>query len=375
METRRRVKYGAIAVIWTVFALCVTGQNYAFRMMLGKPIDWLRVFSTTAIYSYLWAIFTPVVVWLSRRFPLERRSWIQNLLLHIGLAAAFGTIIKVTYELLVYALHGPIRGVFTQSRIVRSVWEMIDYEMMIYGIILLIDHGIRYYQQYQEGQLRASQLETRLAHAQLQALKMQLDPHFLFNTLHTVSELVHEDAEAAERMIVRLSELLRLSLENAGTQEVTLRKELDFLERYLEIEKIRYEERLTVNFDIDPAALDARVPNLILQPLVENAIRHGIGSCAAGGEVSIHASTDGSRLELEVFDSGSGMFDRTQPIREGVGIANTRARLERLYGTAHQFVLRHGTRGGLECHITMPLITAEPAPEVRITGSPLHVHG
>jgi LytS/YehU family sensor histidine kinase len=172
-----------------------------------------------------------------------------------------------------------------------------------------------------------------------------------------------------------LSELLRLSLDNSGTQEVALRKELDFLERYLEIEKIRFESRLAVHFDIDPAALEARVPNLILQPLVENAIRHGIGSNAGGGEVSIRARRDGSRLELEVFDSGSAAFHPMQPIREGVGIANTRARLERLYGTAHQFVLRQGTRGGLECHIPMPFLSSEQRTEPRMIDTPLQVHG
>jgi signal transduction histidine kinase len=323
MQTGRRVKYGTIAGIWTLFALCVTGQNYAVLSLAGKPVSWLQAFSVTAAYSYLWAAATPIVLWLSRRFPLERRSWVPNSLLHIGLALVFGIFIKLTFELIVFAIHGELRGPLTSSRLMRSIGEMLDYEMMLYGIIVLIDHGVGYYQRYQQGRLRESQLETQLAQSQLQALKMQLDPHFLFNTLHTISELVHEDPEAAERMIVRLSELLRLSLENAGTQEVPLRKELDFLERYLEIEKIRFEDRLSVRFDIDPGALDARVPNLILQPLVENAIRHGIANSAEGGSVSIVARRDGTRLELEVSDTGSGTSNPMLPVREGVGIANT----------------------------------------------------
>jgi sensor histidine kinase YesM len=375
MQTARRVKYGTIAGFWTLFALCITGQNYAVLALAGKPVSWLQAFSVTASYSYLWAAATPIILWLSRRFPLERRSWVPNTLLHIGLALFFGVAIKLTFEFIIFAIFGELRGPLTTSRLMRSIGEMLDYEMMLYGIIVLIDHGIGYYQRFQQAQLREAQLETRLAQSQLQALKMQLDPHFLFNTLNTVSELVHEDAEAAERMIVRLSELLRLSLENSGTHEVPLRKELDFLERYLEIEKIRFETRLSVKFDIDPGTLDARVPNLILQPLVENAIRHGIGNSAEGGAVSIVARRENMRLELEVSDTGAARVDPMLPIREGVGIANTRARLERLYGTAQQFVLCRGAHGGIECRITMPLLAPADATNTPALKAPAHAHG
>ena len=160
-----------------------------------------------------------------------------------------------------------------------------------------------------------------------------------------------------------------------ATQKVPLRKELDFLERYLEIEKIRFESRLSVEFDIDPGVLDARVPNLLLQPLVENAIRHGIGNSAEGGMVSIVARRAGTRLELEVTDTGAATMNPMLPVRKGVGIANTQARLERLYGSAHQFVLRQGTRGGIECRITMPLLSQEPGIDKPSLPAPVHAHG
>src|SRR5262249_5377631 len=160
---------------------------------------------------------------------------------------------------------------------------------------------VEYYARYQEGRVRASRLETRLAQAQLNALKMQLHPHFLFNTLHSISSLVNEDPEAAEAMIARFSELLRLSLENTGAEEVPLSQEVEFIERYLEIEQIRFEDRLHIHFDIDPQTLDARVPNLILQPLVENAIRHGIAE-NSGGRVEVRSRLVEGKLLLQVLD-------------------------------------------------------------------------
>jgi two-component system LytT family sensor kinase len=186
--------------------------------------------------------------------------------------------------------------------------------------------------------LKASQLQAQLAQSQLQALKMQLHPHFLFNTLHAISSLMRRDVEAAERMIARLSDLLRLTLENVGAQETSLRQELEFLERYLEIEQTRFRDRLQVKMEIEPETLDARVPNLILQPLVENAVRHGVTPHAGPGLIN-----------------GAGLPDaRRAQIKEGVGWANTRARLEQLYGADHLFDLSNRDEGGLVVSLTIP---------------------
>ena len=235
----------------------------------------------------------------------------------------------------------------------------------VYALLLLLHHSVNYYKRFREGELRASHLETRLARAQLQALKMQLHPHFLFNTLHSISALVHKDPEAADRMIARLGDFLRLTLENSGAQEVTLEKELAFLRCYLEIERIRFHDRLTTRVDVDPRALDSLVPNLILQPIVENAIRHGVAPRSTPGHVEILAKQNDGTLRIEVKDNGPGLPPNQSGIQgsregQGVGLANTRARLEQLYGTAHRFELTNGARGGLVVTLEIPS-TQQPA--------------
>jgi len=238
---------------------------------------------------------------------------------------------------------------------VRLIAFSMDYGLLLYGIVLVVYYAVDYHNRYEQGLLRASQLEARLAQTQLQALRMQLHPHFLFNTMHTISTLVRDDPNAAEEMIARLSELLRVSLASSGIQEVTLSQELDFVKCYLEIEKVRFEERLELHFDVDPATLDALVPNLILQPLVENAIRHGISHRREGGRIEVRSQMVGDTVHLWVIDDGPGL-DRNGPAthRTGVGLANTRARLERLYGAKHDFVLRSASKGGVEAAIRIP---------------------
>ena len=200
------------------------------------------------------------------------------------------------------------------------------------------------------------QLEARLARAQLQSLRLQLHPHFLFNTLNTINALIGTDRHAAERVISGLSELLRMSLSSASEQEVTLAKELELLAHYIEIQQIRFQDRLTVNFRIDPDARYALVPNLMLQPLVENAIRHGIAPRAAPGHVIVTAARRGDRLELSVVDDGVG--ERTsRDHRDGVGLGNTRARLLSLYGTEHRFEAGGASTGGFTVHIEIPYRT------------------
>jgi LytS/YehU family sensor histidine kinase len=190
-----------------------------------------------------------------------------------------------------------------------------------------------------------------LAQAELQNLKMQLHPHFLFNTLHAISVLMQEDVTAANRMLVRLSELLRLTLENAGTQETALRQELEFLRLYLEIEQTRFQDRLAVKIEVDPAALDARVPSLILQPLVENALRHGIARNPGAGVIEIRAHRESELLRLEVRDNGPGL---RAEVEEGVGLSNTRARLAQLYGGAARFEINNAADGGALATALLP---------------------
>jgi len=227
--------------------------------------------------------------------------------------------------------------------------------VLVYWVIVVVASAIRYSDELRDSEIRASQLETQMAQAQLQALKMQLQPHFLFNTLNTVSMLMREDVEAANRVLVRLSELFRLTLDSDGKHEVALATELNFLETYLEIEQTRFQERLIVRLDVDPATLQAKVPNLLLQPLVENAIRHGVAARAATGIVEVRSARKNGNLELQVRDNGPGLTNFTAKSRSGgIGLANTRARLERLYRNDYELDLADAASGGLQVTVTIP---------------------
>ena len=219
-----------------------------------------------------------------------------------------------------------------------------------------------YYQQAQDRALKASQLETQLAEAQLQALQRQLHPHFLFNTLNAISALMHRDVEAADQMLSKLSDLLRIALDQRGAQEVALKDELEFLQKYLEIEQARFGDRLSVDFTIEPQTLDAQVPNLILQPLVENSVRHAVAVRIEPGHIAVRARRNDDRLELSVRDNGPGLpKGRTAAPASGVGLANTRSRLERLYGASQHLTFAEPPGGGLLVTVSMPFKADEVA--------------
>ncbi len=234
--------------------------------------------------------------------------------------------------------------------------------ILTYWAIVGATAGFDFYRRYREGELRASQLTAQLAKARLQALQMQLHPHFLFNTLNSISTLVHRDPEAADRMIARLSELLRMTLEDGGVQEVPLQKELEFLDRYLEIERTRFADRLTICMEIAPETLAARTPYFILQPLVENAIRHGVATRSRPGRVVVRSRRQDGMLVLEVQDDGPGLAMEASggvgKPKNGVGVSSTRARLEQLYGSSQQFELKNGADGGAIAVISFPFQTA-----------------
>jgi LytS/YehU family sensor histidine kinase len=239
-------------------------------------------------------------------------------------------------------------------------WNLVTY-VAILGVV----HAFEYYRVYRDRELRATQLEAQLANAQLEALKMQLHPHFLFNTLNAISTLIHKDPDAADRMVARLSELLRHVLDGGAVQEVPLEDELSFLRKYLEIERVRFGERLDVQFGVEPNTLGAAVPSLILQPLVENAIQHALAPTATRCTIEINAKRVDGVLALDVVDSGAGISpgDTVVP-REGVGLTNTRARLRQLHGDRQQFELRRSAAGGLIAHIEIPFSNARDGGKV-----------
>ena len=324
------------------------------------------LFALNLGYWYSWAALTPAILYLARKAPFLERSWKSALAVHVP-AVFIITLLHVTLTVssqtvIVWIVGQEPRAWLQEAQ--RMFFNNFDWEMMTYWAIVGLSHTLRYQSEAQDRALRASQLETHLVEARLQALQRQLQPHFLFNTLNTISALMHRDINAADNMIAKLSDLLRISLHNVGVQEVPLKQELDFLSKYLEIEQTRFRDRLTVVFDVQPDTLDALVPNLVLQPLVENAIKHGIGPRAAPGQIAVSSRRIGSLLELEIKDDGVGLSAaRLTDFNRGIGLGNTRSRLQHLYGSSHRFEFRQPPGGGLSVLIAIPLVELSEAVE------------
>jgi two-component system LytT family sensor kinase len=369
---RLRLIFGAATVLgfFSAFTAYYYVVTFAQR---GKPASFPLLLLLNLNYWYSWALITPGILWLARRFPFERASWIRSIPVHV-VGVFVCVLAHVTFVMLgrtaIYSWWGESQGMWT-SEFQRMFFLNFDYETMTYWTIVGISHALRYHYEAQDRALRASRLETRLMEAQLQTLQRQLQPHFLFNTLNTIAALMHRDVEAADAMLARLGDLLRLSFETLGVQEVALEQELDFLRQYVAIEQARFRERLTVSFDVADDALECLVPNLLLQPLVENAIRHGIGPRVGPGHVLVRAARSGSLLELEVRDDGVGVPPaRWRDLEQGVGLSNTRSRLVHLYGDQHRFEVREPAGGGVSVLIAIPVDdVATEASEVEIRES------
>jgi two-component system LytT family sensor kinase len=351
---RTAIRFALIFGVWTLVGLFFTSQVLFNSIYMEKRMPLGNVFFMQMSICYLWALTTPVVLWLARRFRIDRDKWLRRALLHSLVSILLvGSMSAIHYVL--FILYFGRSELLTPFRDLQYVLYNLDRQLCIYWLMLLFSHALNYYQSFRKGELRASRLETQLAQSQLEALKMQLHPHFLFNTLHSISALLNRDTEAARRMITRLGDFLRLTLENAGAQEITLQEEMEFLHGYLEIERIRFQDRLTTQVDVDPSVLDVKVPNLILQPIVENAMRHAVASQHAG-RIEISAFPRNGCLRIQVKDNGPGLTDETfaNQFSKGVGLANTKARLQRLYGFEHRLELANGPQGGLVVTLEVP---------------------
>lgn len=354
-------QFAVIAGLWTVYGLF---NAYLTHTSRPSSYSWTLAIRTEVGYTWIAAVTTPGVLWVIRRYRLEKPRFAGHLLIYALTAVVYSTVAKVAYDVLIsshekdFWLTG---GVFDSSRFLMSWNWGLNLGLLPFGLIVVVDYAADYYRRYQSGLVRAANLQAQLAQAQLQALKMQLDPHFLFNSLHAISALVHDDPDGAEIMIARLSDLLRLSLDNSRIQEVSLSQELKYLDLYLEIERTRFADRLSVLFDIDPETTGALVPNFILQPLVENAIRHGIEHRVSGGRVSITSLLRDGSLVVKISDNGPGLPENESGLagRAGVGLATTRARLERLYGNAQSLVLQNCRAGGVEARVLLPFRSSE----------------
>jgi signal transduction histidine kinase len=366
MWQRRWVRLALIWGIWTFIGIVFTLQGYFTSYRSERPMAFTDSLYLQMTWSYLWALATPLVLWAAARLPIERNNWLRSALLHVPIGIVLSVILTALGHVLNWLYWGWTMGKpFSFERMGRFVVANFSEGIGIYLLIALTSYAFNYYRRFREGQLRTFQLEAQLSQAQLQALKMQLHPHFLFNTLHSISALLNQDTEAARKMITRLGDFLRLTLENSGSQEVTLQQEMEFLSCYLEIERIRFRNRLVTHMDVAPQALEARVPNLILQPIVENAIRHGIAPRSTPGLIEIEAKHRNGTLRIQVRDNGPGLpKHRTSEIlfKKGLGLSNTETRLERLYGAAHLFDLSNNPDGGLTVTLEIPFHKDGAAP-------------
>jgi signal transduction histidine kinase len=353
------VRIGLALAIWTIIGLSFASQFYLSSVKAGRPVSWGQAVTWSLGDWYVWALLSVPIMRLARRFRFDGVRWLRSVVIHVGASVVFALVYMVLRAWLGQVQSGlsGVRVSFAEA-FNPLVVKTVHFNLLIYWVMVSVSHAFSYYQQLQERALRASELEKRLAQAKLQALQMQLNPHFLFNALNAIASLMHKDVKAADRMISRLADLLRRALESTDAHEVTLRQELAFLERYLEIEKIRFGSRLTVRIHVADELMDALVPNLILQPLVENAIKHGIERRSKPGLIELQASVDHNRLQLTLGDNGPGLPAEPGG-RQGIGLANTRARLKELYGDAHSFALRSGDEGGVRVEVSIPLRVKE----------------
>ena len=365
-RTPRRVSLLGIFGVATVFGVFSGLQAYNYvSLFTESATPFYILLALNVTYWYAWAILVPGILWLARRHRFGRHTWKRAAAMHaFGVLAATLTHAVLTVSsrvLIMKALAG--RDVAWWPAFHELFFLQFDWEMMTYWAVVGLSHAMEFHRESQERALTAAHLQTRLAEAQLQALQRQLHPHFLFNTLHTISALMHRDTLAADAMLGRLSDLLRLTLDRIGVQQVPLEEELDFVEKYLDIERTRYGDRLQVHFDVEPDTLAAWVPNLLLQPLVENAVRHGIAPRIGGGRLDIVTRREGDRLRVVIRDNGLGLpADTLDAFNGGVGLSNTRSRLEHLYGADHRFEFERPAGGGLAVTIVIPLALAGEAP-------------
>ncbi|HEX6368801.1 MAG TPA: histidine kinase [Longimicrobium sp.] len=337
-----------ISMGWAAAALLHMTSGYAVHRLGGPAVPTFVVVGEPILRCAILVLVTWAIFSITDRYPIQRGSTLGN-----GVIQAAFAIPVILSWILVYHYAGQAIGVLRAGVSAQmAIAQLSSRSVVAYLLLVGVAHAVKYAQTVRERELAQSQLETQLVHGQLSALKTQLHPHFLFNTLHAISTLVHSNPDQAEQMIASLSEMLRTTLSKHDAQEVTLREELSVLEPYLDIEKTRFGDRLTVNVDVSRDLMDAVVPHLLLQPLVENAIRHGIGPQPEGGEITVQARARAGRLELAVEDDGVGMPAEPRP--DGVGLGNTRARLHRLYGDRHALRI-DSTPGATRVTVLLPL--------------------
>ena len=371
-----RLWVASFGFFWSMY-VCGVISVLSFQRAGGSKFMVEEYAILPAIQDTVFAILAPLVFVLATRFPLQRENRIRRSLVYLA-GGVFFTALHVLLRVLSYPSWSPeakkyVWALFNWSMFRFSLqwpslqrlflWNLVEDIFAVYVPIVVIAHAALYYRRFRERELRSAQLQAQLSDARLLALKNQLQPHFLFNTLHSISSLMLTDVRTADTMIARLSDLLRMSLKDDGRHLTSLKRELDFAQAYLEIEKIRFGHRLRVKFDIAPEALDLKVPHLLLQPLIENSIKHGISRSNAGGEVTLRASLVDGRLNLIITDQLFGAPAGDIPIPGmGIGLKTTQERLKNLYGSEQDFETHLLTDGAFEVKISLPF-----RPQERLT--------
>jgi two-component system LytT family sensor kinase len=365
--------YPLYFLIWTIIGIFFFSQALSQKFFSRDPTPWWHYLISWLVGVYLWAFLMPGILWLGRRFPIERRNWVRRVALHLLLGVTV-SLVQLAIEAAILSRLGVFPALMSTFVSTFAFLLVVGFHtgVMTYFEVLGVQYGITYYQNYQERkqealrlELRSSELQSRLVQAQLGMLKMQLQPHFLFNTLNAIMVLVRQQkSKEAEQTLAHLSDLLRCVLEDVEAQEVPLRRELEYLQLYLSIEQVRFQDRLRVEISADPAILDAALPQMVLQPVVENAIRHGVGKSSSAGRIKISAVRSNDTLELRVQDDGPGFSSeasagnhstaRPASQSQRIGLANTRARLKQLYGEEARLTTGNVQPHGAVVTITLP---------------------
>lgn len=350
-----------VFIFWTLIGAIAAVQEYVAIETRGVEVSFLRILITN-LPIYFWAITTPLIFYLGRRFLLsDKKKWTIILPVHLILGLIFASvylgIVAVTTE-----------AMRDEPLLWKNIWGYFQYRfgrafhvsVLTYWAVLGFGFALDFYKRLQIREFQSAktelELETRLVQANLDSLKMQLNPHFLFNTLNTVSAIMSDDLKGARRMIARLSELLRINLETSNQQKISLKEELDLLNLYLDIERERFKEKLKIKLDVPTEFWECKVPHFILQPLVENAIKHGIANNKTQGIIDISAKNIGSHLQIQVDDNGAGL---SLDANSGVGLSNTRERLEKLYGEDFELILTDSKSGGVSVLLKIPFEIGE----------------
>jgi two-component system, LytTR family, sensor kinase len=338
--------------LWTLLALLLAFQEYEIHRLVYKRAELYNEAAAWLVHFYLWAALVWFVWKVMPHFSLEGNRWKRDLLFHVPFGLTISVLELAIYVELVKVLRVAPPETDFQKLFLWNLNTDLPTNFFIYWTFVAIFRGVDYYERYRDRELRASQLEGQLAKARLQALKAQLDPHFFFNTMNSISSLMHRDIEKADAMIAGLSNLFRLNLQRGDEQEVTLGEEMEFLEQYLELQQLRFGSRIKIDVRTDPELHDVLVPSMVLQPLVENAMIHGVASSSESMLLEITAREHNGMCRITIYNSGSSLPENFKP---GLGIANTRARLQWLYGEKSSLQLNNLQAGGVLAEVKLPL--------------------